>query len=117
MWVLLRSRFLCETSDTMLSEPKIGTRSFCRRASRSEEHTSELQSRSDLVCRLLLEKKKRYRSRVGFVGTGQRSEGGLLSLVVVVLRQNWAACGSDASRRDHRRAVPSCAGRAASGAC
>src|SRR5216683_6010689 len=26
-------------------------------ASRSEEHTSELQSRSDLVCRLLLEKK------------------------------------------------------------
>src|SRR2546428_7666703 len=27
-------------------------------AVRSEEHTSELQSRSDLVCRLLLEKKK-----------------------------------------------------------
>src|SRR5206468_10053565 len=27
---------------------------------RSEEHTSELQSRSDLVCRLLLEKKKRF---------------------------------------------------------
>src|SRR2546421_3400836 len=29
------------------------------RENRSEEHTSELQSRSDLVCRLLLEKKKR----------------------------------------------------------
>src|SRR2546421_1735989 len=28
------------------------------RQNRSEEHTSELQSRSDLVCRLLLEKKK-----------------------------------------------------------
>src|SRR5206468_12813498 len=28
-------------------------------AGRSEEHTSELQSRSDLVCRLLLEKKKK----------------------------------------------------------
>src|SRR2546421_1215408 len=28
---------------------------------RSEEHTSELQSRSDLVCRLLLEKKKKIR--------------------------------------------------------
>src|SRR5947207_13560352 len=28
-------------------------------ANRSEEHTSELQSHSDLVCRLLLEKKKR----------------------------------------------------------
>src|SRR2546428_9199270 len=29
---------------------------------RSEEHTSELQSRSDLVCRLLLEKKKKQMS-------------------------------------------------------
>src|SRR5947207_15444459 len=29
------------------------------RLSRSEEHTSELQSHSDLVCRLLLEKKKK----------------------------------------------------------
>src|SRR2546421_6544801 len=30
---------------------------------RSEEHTSELQSRSDLVCRLLLEKKKKKQHR------------------------------------------------------
>src|SRR5690606_39764697 len=30
-----------------------------RRAPRSEEHTSELQSRENLVCRLLLEKKKK----------------------------------------------------------
>src|SRR6266700_7282896 len=30
----------------------------CRRSARSEEHTSELQSRENLVCRLLLEKKK-----------------------------------------------------------
>src|SRR5206468_11429677 len=30
---------------------------------RSEEHTSELQSRSDLVCRLLLEKKKQQHHR------------------------------------------------------
>src|SRR2546428_9560234 len=29
---------------------------------RSEEHTSELQSRSDLVCRLLLEKKKKTKT-------------------------------------------------------
>src|SRR2546430_9027053 len=29
---------------------------------RSEEHTSELQSQSNLVCRLLLEKKKRVRA-------------------------------------------------------
>src|SRR5256885_7726567 len=32
-----------------------------RRLSRSEEHTSELQSPCNLVCRLLLEKKKRAR--------------------------------------------------------
>src|SRR2546421_8533331 len=31
---------------------------------RSEEHTSELQSRSDLVCRLLLEKKKKQQIRL-----------------------------------------------------
>src|SRR2546430_17676285 len=30
------------------------------RDARSEEHTSELQSQSNLVCRLLLEKKKQY---------------------------------------------------------
>src|SRR5437868_9048757 len=32
--------------------------------SRSEEHTSELQSRFDLVCRLLLEKKKKKLTRL-----------------------------------------------------
>src|SRR2546421_1823615 len=31
---------------------------------RSEEHTSELQSRSDLVCRLLLEKKKKKQIQI-----------------------------------------------------
>src|SRR2546430_13043868 len=35
------------------------TRACCRRSLRSEEHTSELQSQSNLVCRLLLEKKKK----------------------------------------------------------
>src|SRR5260221_9427644 len=36
--------------------------------SRSEEHTSELQSHSDLVCRLLLEKKKkRNKTRDGLI--------------------------------------------------
>src|SRR5688572_31877233 len=32
----------------------------CRPGFRSEEHTSELQSQSNLVCRLLLEKKKKH---------------------------------------------------------
>src|SRR5690349_23163371 len=37
----------------------ISARVSSRARSRSEEHTSELQSRRDLVCRLLLEKKKK----------------------------------------------------------
>src|SRR5690349_24084816 len=37
---------------------RIAARHFSR-AKRSEEHTSELQSRRDLVCRLLLEKKNK----------------------------------------------------------
>src|SRR5258707_11300933 len=37
----------------------IGTKEIISPASRSEEHTSELQSRQYLVCRLLLEKKKK----------------------------------------------------------
>src|SRR6266536_3351793 len=43
----------CSTSP---SPPTVRTAWGC--AVRSEEHTSELQSRVDLVCRLLLEKKK-----------------------------------------------------------
>src|SRR2546426_2550893 len=35
-----------------------------RRDQRSEEHTSELQSPCNLVCRLLLEKKKKKRSNI-----------------------------------------------------
>src|SRR5439155_27092370 len=44
------------TMDSMLGKTSVFTRlwSGCR----SEEHTSELQSRGHLVCRLLLEKKK-----------------------------------------------------------
>src|SRR5437588_2199763 len=38
-----------------------GTRAKSVASRRSEEHTSELQSHSDLVCRLLLEKKKNSR--------------------------------------------------------
>src|SRR2546429_7185336 len=37
--------------------------------SRSEEHTSELQSRLHLVCRLLLEKKKKHKSYIHYVYT------------------------------------------------
>src|ERR1041385_9310120 len=37
-----------------------------RKPCRSEEHTSELQSRLHLVCRLLLEKKKNRLSKIGY---------------------------------------------------
>src|SRR5699024_11745112 len=44
------------TKDGSIRTP--GTAEIEITATRSEEHTSELQSRFDLVCRLLLEKKK-----------------------------------------------------------
>src|SRR5438105_12415240 len=40
----------------------VGQQAICARQ-RSEEHTSELQSRVDLVCRLLLEKKKKRKAK------------------------------------------------------
>src|SRR5690606_40777273 len=59
------------------SNPKLAPPAYCilvcsvlfdpcvmaRPPNRSEEHTSELQSRENLVCRLLLEKKKKYKQR------------------------------------------------------
>src|SRR5206468_4840786 len=47
-----------ETSDVPSGVINVITGAKDALAKRSEEHTSELQSRSDLVCRLLLEKKK-----------------------------------------------------------
>src|SRR2546421_9726682 len=61
-----QSQFI--TGSTVL-QPRMGAmnpgvaasrQSAAIRGNRSEEHTSELQSRSDLVCRLLLEKKKKH---------------------------------------------------------
>src|SRR5690349_24042311 len=57
-------------SDVHVSSPSMGTGGDSHRVrparaggrkARSEEHTSELQSRRDLVCRLLLEKKNKNR--------------------------------------------------------
>src|SRR5580700_10386562 len=55
---LFRSSEPCRSQRRCESAP---TRFLCLLA-RSEEHTSELQSRRDLVCRLLLEKKKMARN-------------------------------------------------------
>src|SRR3712207_9122545 len=46
------------SSATTLTRPSSTSTSATARCARSEEHTSELQSRQYLVCRLLLEKKK-----------------------------------------------------------
>src|SRR2546430_8167382 len=40
------------------------TRALAHKLHRSEEHTSELQSQSNLVCRLLLEKKKKNKKHI-----------------------------------------------------
>src|SRR2546429_5404053 len=48
----------------VLRAPAIRHDNGHRRQARSEEHTSELQSRLHLVCRLLLEKKKKKEKRI-----------------------------------------------------
>src|SRR2546430_5426616 len=55
---LFRSRVLVQIGDDGAS----GRHGLDREQPRSEEHTSELQSQSNLVCRLLLEKKKTHRA-------------------------------------------------------
>src|SRR5947208_13245613 len=55
--------FPIQTAGTELS--CMATGSIIGRVPRSEEHTSELQSPDHLVCRLLLEKKKRRAARCG----------------------------------------------------
>src|SRR6267378_607092 len=60
-------------------------------SARSEEHTSELQSRRDLVCRLLLEKKKkRHRARPG-LHDDRFAAGSDLSALATLLRRRTAA--------------------------
>src|SRR5216683_5012829 len=55
---LFRSRRSAARRFPIARSPFRSLRHRVPRSSRSEEHTSELQSRSDVVCRLLLEKKK-----------------------------------------------------------
>src|SRR5438105_15025833 len=63
---LFRSELVDVNGRAALSfDPACPARSWpasARAINRSEEHTSELQSRVDLVCRLLLEKKKKKKT-------------------------------------------------------
>src|SRR3712207_6952064 len=54
-----RDRLLSREADVTSDLNRLGRQPAIRKQARSEEHTSELQSRQYLVCRLLLEKKKR----------------------------------------------------------
>src|SRR5690554_7788981 len=59
-----RSRRSCQTGTATSPKPRAWVARWgecVTQARRSEEHTSELQSRPHLVCRLLLEKKKKIR--------------------------------------------------------
>src|SRR5438067_4424901 len=56
---LFRSAVAERVGDVLEMQPPQGLVEKVRGLKRSEEHTSELQSRFDLVCRLLLEKKKK----------------------------------------------------------
>src|SRR5687768_17952288 len=46
----------------------------CKAEIRSEEHTSELQSRLHLVCRLLLEKKKKKKKKIKITNNKKKIE-------------------------------------------
>src|SRR5438270_6501826 len=56
--VVAELTYLQAISDGLRTEMRRDPRVFLIGEDRSEEHTSELQSQSNLVCRLLLEKKK-----------------------------------------------------------
>src|SRR2546422_3239998 len=84
---LFRSVITCERQDTSFTAAEVEQLRLCsdqatRRLAdlhrqdrwfgarlRSEEHTSELQSRLHLVCRLLLEKKKKHNARCHSMAT------------------------------------------------
>src|SRR5574342_1012814 len=53
----------------------VARRLCCLQRARSEEHTSELQSPPDLVCRLLLEKKKKQTNAKEAQGKGRKGIG------------------------------------------
>src|SRR2546430_6021153 len=81
-----------------------------RDCSRSEEHTSELQSQSNLVCRLLLEKKNTYQDTVANLHLPQlrayythndSSDDVLLNPISLsVLRCDTSQSGNQSDRRD-----------------
>src|SRR5688572_30954597 len=60
---LFRSRAVRRRPERVARMTASGDLILALETSRSEEHTSELQSQSNLVCRLLLEKKKKKKNK------------------------------------------------------
>src|SRR5438105_12700374 len=62
------------TNDRSTAKPSTGREGRASIGTRSEEHTSELQSRVDLVCRLLLEKKKEKKKKQNKIKKQQQEQ-------------------------------------------
>src|SRR6266849_8683905 len=99
---LFRSPALSSTSVPRFHSPR--TRSAMSASRRSEEHTSELQSRVELVCGLLLEKKNllrcariRHERRNERPGAARRNHSlrGYLSHLLGLLQKRAAHGGTD----------------------
>src|SRR2546427_6400183 len=61
--IICEVAYNCERGQRLSRLPDVIIQAYLNAGRRSEEHTSELQSQSNLVCRLLLEKKKnKYQS-------------------------------------------------------
>src|SRR5688572_30996520 len=72
VWALASThRAATATNEATALEIKKATHKAIKRV-RSEEHTSELQSQSNLVCRLLLEKKKKKKNTISMRETPHR---------------------------------------------
>src|SRR5260221_3937099 len=81
-----------------------------RKPKRSEEHTSELQSHSDLVCRLLLEKKTARAVKMDIGGRGAPPTVTILdpSLHKQQATADMQADGMDARTNSHHKARSRC---------
>src|SRR2546422_4600506 len=84
----------------------------CLAAIRSEEHTSELQSRLHLVCRLLLEKKKKNKL-ISDTGHTRTEHPGILTSATHTKRlysssdKNVPTSGARACKQEHKYALES----------
>src|SRR5690349_24717932 len=63
-------------------------------AGRSEEHTSELQSRRDIVCRLLLEKKKEMREAI------DHARAAHVPLIIAINKMDMASANPDRVKKE-----------------